>query len=221
MRGRVAARATERISSGNEALDRLLGGGFPRGELSEIAAPPGAGLTSLAYGLLAFATARGEIAAWIDGADRFDPQHAARAGIVLPSVLWVRPKGPLLALRCCELLLGTRGFGLVLLDLADGFPPKLAARMVSAWPRLARKAASSHTALLLLSRERLAGSFASLCLSLSAARPLWPVHALRPPLFAGIESQVALARSRQGGVGERVRLCFLLDHGTDHLPLRS
>ena len=33
-------------------MDRLLGGGFPRGRLSEIAGPPSSGRTSLALSLL-------------------------------------------------------------------------------------------------------------------------------------------------------------------------
>jgi hypothetical protein len=71
----------------------LLGGGFPRGGLSEIAGPPSSGRTSLALALLAAATARGEVAALVDAADAFDPPSAEAAGVALARLLWVRPPG--------------------------------------------------------------------------------------------------------------------------------
>jgi len=51
--------------SGLPALDARLGGGFPRGQLSEIVGPRSSGRTSLLRCMLAAATARGELAALI------------------------------------------------------------------------------------------------------------------------------------------------------------
>lgn len=72
------------------AIDRVLGGGLPRGQVSEIAGPASSGRTSLAWAWLGAATRRGETVALIDTFDRFDPVSAASCGIDLPRVLWVR-----------------------------------------------------------------------------------------------------------------------------------
>lgn len=201
--GQTLARADQRISCGNPALDRLLDGGFPRGQLSELFGSPSSGRTSLAYRLLTAATARGEVAALVDCHDHFNPRTAEAAGLRLSRLLWVRPSGEREALRASEILLGTRGLGLVLLDFADGIPAVLAARFASAWPRLARQAAATNATLVLLSRERLAGSFAALCIALRRARSIWPRHTLRTELFAGIASRAEVVRRRNAAPGAR------------------
>src|SRR6185436_16233615 len=53
------------------ALDTRLGGGFPRGQLSEIIGPRSSGRTSLLLQTMAAATARGELVALVDVLDTF------------------------------------------------------------------------------------------------------------------------------------------------------
>jgi RecA/RadA recombinase len=53
-------------STGVTALDAKLGGGFPRGQLSEIVGSRSSGRASLLLRLLAAATARGELVALVD-----------------------------------------------------------------------------------------------------------------------------------------------------------
>lgn len=104
-------------ATGIEGIDRLLGGGFPRGRLCEIAGPEGGGRTSLLLAWLARLTAAGEQAVWVDPADAFDPPSAAAAGVDLDRVLWVRPPDASSALRAAEHVLGAGGFAGVVLDL--------------------------------------------------------------------------------------------------------
>src|SRR5262249_13119936 len=134
--GQVRSHPDERIPSGNARFDQLVGGGFPRARLSEVVGSTSSGRTSLAFGLLASTTGRGEIAALVDCRDRFEPRSAEAAGICLSRLLWVRPLGEREALRCSEILIGTEGLGLVVLDLADGLSPIAVARFGSAWARL-------------------------------------------------------------------------------------
>ena len=75
---------------GIAALDSQLGGGLPRGQVSELTGPQSSGRTSLAWTWLGAATRRGEAVALIDTFDRFDPLTAARCGLDLSRVLWVR-----------------------------------------------------------------------------------------------------------------------------------
>ncbi len=204
--GQVRSHPDERIPSGNARFDQLVGGGFPRARLSEVVGSTSSGRTSLAYGLLASTTGRGEIAALVDCRDRFEPRSAEAAGICLSRLLWVRPLDEREALRCSEILIGTEGLGLVVLDLADGLSPIAVARFGSAWARLARHASASRVTLVLLSRERLAGSFAALCVALHGKHPLWPQHVLHPPLFGGIASRAEVLRMREGRPERQVEL---------------
>jgi hypothetical protein len=115
--GAVPREPVRRLLSGIEALDAQLGGGFPRGHLSEIVGRTSSGRTSLLHALLATATRAGEVAALIDLPDALDPNSLAAAGARLERVLWVRPPSLSLALKCAELVLGAGGFAVVALDL--------------------------------------------------------------------------------------------------------
>src|SRR5690606_25011510 len=87
-------------ASGIAALDDLLGGGGPCGEVSGIGGPRSSGRTTWLRASLAAATARGEAAALVDTCDRFDPRPAAAAGLVLERLLWVR--GPALTVEAAR-----------------------------------------------------------------------------------------------------------------------
>src|SRR6202049_2654343 len=77
-------------STGVTALDAKLGGGFPRGQLSEIVGSRSSGRASLLLRLLAAATARGELVALVDALDMLDVESAAASGIDLDRLLWIR-----------------------------------------------------------------------------------------------------------------------------------
>ena len=86
----VAAKRYPPAATGFAELDDLLGGGIPRGQITELVGHASSGCTSVALSLLAEATARREVAAYIDAADCFDPPSAQRAGVELDRLLWVR-----------------------------------------------------------------------------------------------------------------------------------
>jgi RecA/RadA recombinase len=192
-----AALRTLRLPTGEPELDALLGGGLPCGRLSEIAAAPGAaqscGRTSLALALLAQTTQREELAAVVDSAGAFDPASAAARGVELARVLWARPREVPRALRCTEQLLAARGFALVLLDLVGAAAPPALSPI---WRQLARNAAGSGAALVVLSQQRSAGSCAEVALELCARRAHF---AGSPLLFDGLEAEITLARHRAPG----------------------
>jgi recombination protein RecA len=76
--------------TGAAALDAVLHGGLPRGELSEVAGAPSSGRTTLLLQVMAAATHRGEIAALVDTFDRLDLASIVAAGIDLDRLLWIR-----------------------------------------------------------------------------------------------------------------------------------
>ena len=187
--------STARLATGLPAVDRLLGGGFPRGRLAEIAGPVTSGRTSLALALLAETTRRGALASVIDAADAFDPSSADAAGIDLARVLWARPPGLAEALRCAEHVLGAGGFALVIVDLAFAAARERPRIPASAWARLRKSAASSDTGLVLLTHDRLAGASADLALELAVTRARFSAQ---PSWLESLESQIQLVRNRAG-----------------------
>ena len=193
-RGAGPAAALNRCPTGLPGIDRMLGGGFPRGRLSEITGPVCCGRTSLALALLAGTTALGEVVALVDDADAFDPPSAAAADVDLRRVLWVRTSERHHALRSSEQLLAARRFALVLLDLAAD-QKRPASIPSSAWSRLRKTAASTDTALVVLGDRRLAGIFADLAIEMSDAEPRFRGA---PSLLEGLEGRVQLIRNRTG-----------------------
>lgn len=78
------------LATGIAVLDEALGGGVPRGEMSEATGPRSSGRTSVVCAALAATTRRGEFTALVDTVDMFDPASAAQAGVVFDRLLWIR-----------------------------------------------------------------------------------------------------------------------------------
>lgn len=175
-------------------LDALLGGGWPRGCLSEIYGTRSSGKTTLALHLLAAVTRRGEMGVWIDAADALHPLSLVAAGVELPRVLWVRPRTWQEALRSAEIALSSKGLALVVLDWGEHIP-RVPSHAV--WVRLQRAAARAHTALLLLTPQSLAGSFAALRVRLRAHAARW-LHAGQCAVLEGFRAVAAIERNRVG-----------------------
>jgi len=202
-----------RHACGLEDIDALLGGGFPRGELGEITGPASSGRTSLLLALLAKTTTGsggrpGELAAVVDTTDAFDPPSAEAAGVDLRRILWARVDAWRDAMRCTERLLETEGLPFVILDLAPGAAsatgrgaePQIPA---SAWTRLARRAAATRTALVVLSSQRRAGTEARIVLELQPARVRFGGS---PRVFEEIETRAVLVRHRGAASGRSARV---------------
>jgi hypothetical protein len=168
------------LPTGIAALDALVGGGFPSGQVSEIHGPASSGKTGVALALAAHATRRGALAAWVDPQDRFAPATAAAAGVDLARLLWLRgdaraARGRALAdsLAAVGTLVGSGLFEVTLLDIA-GIPAGELRRLPAAtWIRLQRMVEATPRALVLLCLEHVARSPGGAALALSAGRPLW------------------------------------------------
>jgi hypothetical protein len=212
--------------SGEPELDARLGGGWPRGEISEIAGPRSSGRTRLAVATLAAATQRGEPAALIDTLDAFDPASAAGADLDWAWLLWVRgtplahtrcgvgrghDEGELLgqavnrAIKATALVLQAGGFGVVVLDLADVPPRALRSLPFTTWLRLARLVEGRDTAVLVMGAEPLARSAGGVTLALDAGTCGWRGASDRSRVFAGLTSEARVVRARfRARDGERL-----------------
>lgn len=76
-----------RVSTGMEPLDRLLGGGWPRGYISEVFGPFGVGKSLILLRCMAEVQRQGGIAALIDTEVSFQPDFAAWLGVDLSRLL--------------------------------------------------------------------------------------------------------------------------------------
>jgi len=149
-------------------------GGLPQGCLTEICGPASSGRTSLMLAAMAAAGGRGDVCALVDASDALDLASAAAVGVHLDRLLWVRCGGNAEhALKAADLLVQGGGFGLVVMDLAD--IPIAAARRISltSWFRLRRAVEHTPTALLVIGRQPLAKTCASLVLELRRERADW------------------------------------------------
>ncbi len=162
-----APAAREFLASGVVPLDRLLGGGLPRGKISEITGPSSCGKTSLLMRILAEATRRGEFVAYVDAFDCLDPASACRAGVDPGRMFWLRHRQPEAsrrirsALEAADIVVRCDGFGVVVLDLQPASPTvssgALGRTSFSVWHRLKRLLRGKSTLLLLLAEAACSG----------------------------------------------------------------
>ncbi len=168
------------------ALDALLGGGWPRGGVSELAGPRSSGRTSILYASLASVLKGGGAAALVDAEKAFDARLAARAGVPLERLLWVHAADKQ-ALRAAELLIDAGGFDLVAVDLGDRNPRLPDA----AWVRLRHGAERQQTAALVVVAFPLVRAFASVAVHLARRKANFGVT---PPLLTGLRSEAEISR---------------------------
>jgi recombination protein RecA len=213
----LSAEPVPSAPSGEASLDERLGGGWPRGQLSDIAGARSSGRTRLAVATLAAATRRGEPAALIDTLDGFDPASAARAGIDWRLLLWVRgaplahtrygtgvprDEGDLLvqavnrAIKAAALVMQAGGFGVVVVDLADVPPAALRRLPFTTWLRLHRLIEGRDTAALVVGAEPIARSAGGVSLVLGAGGGEWRGTTDRSRVFTGLASEARIIRAR-------------------------
>jgi recombination protein RecA len=202
--------------SGISALDARLGGGFPRGQLSELVGSRSSGRTSLLLRILAAATARGELVAVVDTLDMLDIESAGTAGVDLARLLWIRghavtnpgmcrdlnQRALEQAIRAFTLVLQAGNFGLVVFDAAE-VPADAVRRLpFTTWLRLQRMVEGSQTACVLVGSEPMARSSAGLTLRLGVAEGIRGSASgirFQKCLFDGlsVEARVIRARARE------------------------
>src|SRR5688572_4904396 len=176
------------------ALDRLLDGGLPRGQLVELVGPRTSGRFSTVLATLAASTSVGEAAALVDLGDALDPAAAAALGVDLRRLLWLRPIHLKQALAAAEMVLAT-GFPLVVMDL--GLPPIRGGRgLEAAWLRLARAARANGAALLISSPYRVSGTAAGAVLKAERARAVWQGENGLSRILNGASSRLQLEKHR-------------------------
>ncbi len=144
--------AGTRLITGLAFLDQVIGGGLPKGAITEVISPRiSAGSASLIHALLQAAHRDQYFLALIDGRDSFDAQLPGNA--CLRHLLWVRCTKALEAVKAADLLLRDGNFPLVILDLVLNPPEELRKIPQTTWYRLQRLVELVPTACLILTRQ--------------------------------------------------------------------
>jgi hypothetical protein len=177
-----ASATTRRLITGLSFLDQAIGGGLPKGAITELISPrASAGSASLIHALL-----QADSAGWpqrarpladetpagltdkmsvlgpvalIDGRDSFDP--SASGGLskaCLHHLLWIRCSKALDAIKAADLLLRDGNFPLVIVDLVLNPPADLSKIPQTSWYRLQRLVESAPTACLVMTRQGMVSS---------------------------------------------------------------
>lgn len=193
------------------ALDRLLGGGFPRGAL--VALEGDAGRWSIAARLAAEVTRRALIAIVDDGA--LYPPGLVRAGTRLDRVLIAPASTPLGIARAADILLRSRACRLVVVSAPNLRP--------AVWSRLATLAHRSGVLLLVIA-ERAAPALAGAAalrlectlerLLLHGSRGLWCT-------LAGFDLRAHVRKHQRAGNATATSVRLRAVEAIDGLPARE
>jgi len=153
----VALTTTTRLLTGLSFLDAGIGGGLPRGAITELISPQtSAGSASLIHALLHSAYRDNYFLALIDGRDSFDPTGVENAR--LRHLLWVRCSEASEAIKAADLVLRDGNFPLVMVDLVLNAPEELRKIPQTNWYRLQRLVEVVPTACLVLTRHEMVSS---------------------------------------------------------------
>ena len=151
------ATVATRLATGLPFLDQSIGGGLPRGAITELISPrTSAGSASLIHLLIDVAYCDNYFLALIDGRDSFDPCGLNIAS--LRHLLWVRCLKASEGIKAADLLLRDANFPLVIIDLILNSPEELRKIPQTNWYRLQRLVESAPTACLVLTRYEMVGS---------------------------------------------------------------
>lgn len=151
------ATARQTLPTGFSAFDAVLGGGLPRGALTEVVRPAsGAGATLLLHQVIAGMAAAGGRVALVDGHDGFDVDDFENE--TLRRLLWVRCKGAEMATKAADWLLRDGNLPLSIVDLTGNSAQELRKIPASTWHRLARATEDRGLACLVLSPQPMVAS---------------------------------------------------------------
>lgn len=148
----VRPRATPQrdvLATGLPALDSQLGGGWPRGEVSELVGDgPGSGSAQVLHAWIRQTAQEGQFLALADGADSLDVDALEPA--VLARLLWVRSRSADEALKAADILLRDRNLSRVVIDLKLCPVAELRRISSSLWHRFHRLTEHQGTTALVL-----------------------------------------------------------------------
>lgn len=116
--------AVPTIPTGSISLDLALGGGIPKGRITEIYGPESSGKTTLTLHAIAECQKKGGTAAFIDAEHALDPVYAAKIGVNTEELLVSQPDNGEQALEIVDTLVRSNAIDLIVVDSVAALTPK-------------------------------------------------------------------------------------------------
>ena len=205
MRSLLAARAPRPprsehgIATGVAGIDAALGGGLPRGRVTElVSANAGSGGELALASLLARTRGARLRVALVDAADGFAPRSFSPD--LLRHLVWVRAKSLGEALACADVLVRDGNYAVLIVDVRGVPARELNRQPVHVWHRL-RLAAEQHPAAVLVQSN--AAVVRSVPWRLTLRAPTTLATLRRPRAERAAALPVELSRGQAGEVAER------------------
>lgn len=114
----------EFISTGSIALDNALGGGIPKGRITEIFGPESSGKTTLTLHVIAEAQKNGGNCAFIDAEHALDPIYARKLGVRIEDLLISQPDTGEQALDIVDALIKSGAIDVIVVDSVAALTPR-------------------------------------------------------------------------------------------------
>lgn len=114
----------ETIPTGSISLNLALGGGIPKGRITEIYGPESSGKTTVTLHAIAEVQKMGGQAAFIDAEHALDPEYAQKIGVNIDELLVSQPDSGEQALEIVETLVRSNAVDLIVVDSVAALTPK-------------------------------------------------------------------------------------------------
>lgn len=114
----------ETVSTGSISLNLALGGGIPRGRVTEIYGPESSGKTTLTLHIIAEAQKNGGQCAFVDAEHALDPEYAKRIGVDMTNLLVSQPDSGEQALEIVETLVRSNAVDVIVIDSVAALTPR-------------------------------------------------------------------------------------------------
>lgn len=115
----------ETISSGALSLDMALGGGIPRGRITEIYGPESGGKTTVALHIIAEAQKAGGMALFVDAEHAMDTEYAKELGVDIDRLYVAQPTTGEEALEIMDSMIQSGAMDIVVLDSVAALVPRV------------------------------------------------------------------------------------------------
>ncbi|PIQ79856.1 recombinase RecA [Candidatus Peregrinibacteria bacterium CG11_big_fil_rev_8_21_14_0_20_41_10] len=159
----------ETIPTGSLSLDIAVGGGIPKGRITEIYGPESSGKTTLTLHIIAECQKQGGTAAFIDAEHALDPEYARKIGVNIDELLVSQPDNGEQALEIVDTLVRSNAIDLIVVDSVAALTPRaeiegdmgdshmgLQARLMSqALRKITGSVSKSHTSIIFINQIRM------------------------------------------------------------------
>ncbi|MBP7819430.1 recombinase RecA [Candidatus Gracilibacteria bacterium] len=112
------------IPTGSLSLDIAVGGGIPKGRITEIYGPESSGKTTLTLHIIAECQRQGGTAAFVDAEHALDPEYARKIGVNIDELLISQPDNGEQALEIVDTLVRSNSVDLIIVDSVAALTPR-------------------------------------------------------------------------------------------------